>query len=330
MQETIRQIGERAALARIIPLLPSGDSTLLGPGDDAAIVAAPDGRFLVTTDTMIEGPDFRSAWHSWHDLGWKAAATNLSDIAAMGARPHSLVVALAVPGATPVVELEHFARGLHDACAALAPGCGVVGGDLGTSDAITIAITAFGDLSGHEPVLRSGARAGDQIVVAGTIGRAASGLSRLFAEASEDGIAVPASERLLADPLVRTQFAPVPPVYLGVHLRELGATSMLDVSDGLVLDAHRIAVASGVRMNVFASAIDAHRATGVSTEAALFGGEDHALLCTLPAGVAVPEGAFVIGAVETLSGEEPAVTLDGAAIAIRGWDPFEGVPAEEV
>ena len=89
-------------------------ATLVGPGDDAAVLAAPDGRYVVTTDMMVHGPDFRLAWSTPYDLGWKAAATNLSDVAAMGAVPTALVVAIAAPADTPVAELEAIADGLRD------------------------------------------------------------------------------------------------------------------------------------------------------------------------------------------------------------------------
>ncbi len=160
MTDTLGDAGESAALARIFPRLPAASAQLLGPGDDAAVLAAPDGRVVITTDMMIHGPDFRLAWSSAHDLGWKAAASNLSDVAAMGARPTALVVALAAPESTTIEFLEQFADGLRDGCAALAPGCGVIGGDLSVSPTLTIAVTAFGDLEGREPVLRSGARVG--------------------------------------------------------------------------------------------------------------------------------------------------------------------------
>ena len=88
-------------MQRIFPRLPDAEVTVVGPGDDAAVLAAPDGRYVVTTDTMVHGPDFRLAWSTPHDLGWKAAATNLSDVAAMGARPTALVVAVAAPPDTP-------------------------------------------------------------------------------------------------------------------------------------------------------------------------------------------------------------------------------------
>ena len=94
---TIAELGESAVLGRILPRLAPGDAALLGPGDDAAVVAAADGRFVVTTDLLVHGPDFRLAWSTPFDLGWKAAATNLTDVAAMGARPTALVVAIAAP-----------------------------------------------------------------------------------------------------------------------------------------------------------------------------------------------------------------------------------------
>ncbi|HEY6801205.1 MAG TPA: AIR synthase related protein, partial [Agromyces sp.] len=179
---TIAELGESAVLARILPRLRPGDAALLGAGDDAAVVAAADGRFVVTTDLLVHGPDFRLAWSTPFELGWKAAATNLTDVAAMGARPTALVVAIAAPPATPVAVLEGFADGMREGLATLAPGSGVVGGDLSASAVLTIAVTAFGDLEGRAPVLRSGARVGDLVAHAGARGDAARGLALLFAE----------------------------------------------------------------------------------------------------------------------------------------------------
>ena len=125
---TLGFLGESAVLSRIFPRLPAAAAQLLGPGDDAAVVAAPDGRFVITTDLMVHGPDFRLAWSLPHDLGWKAAASNLADVAAMGAVPTALVVAIAAPADSPVSLLEGIADGFRDACAAFAPQCGVVGG----------------------------------------------------------------------------------------------------------------------------------------------------------------------------------------------------------
>lgn len=312
--DSLGSIGESATLQRIFPRLPAADAQLLGPGDDAAVIAAPDGRYVVTTDMMIHGPDFRLAWSTPHDLGWKAAATNLSDVAAMGARPTALVVAIAAPSTSPVSLLEGIADGLRDACAALAPGCGVVGGDLSVSSVLTIAVTAFGDLEGRAPVLRSGADIGDVVAVSGLLGDAALGLHLLFERAVDasgepDAAAASALRAEFPGP-IGAQLAPSPPIADGVAAALAGATAMLDLSDGLVLDARRLALASGV-------AIDFDPA---KTEA-LEGGESHALLATFPPGTTLPGGFRAIGRV--VAGE--GVLVAGAPYERRGgWDPYEG------
>lgn len=324
--DTLGTVGEIAALTRIIPRLPASDATLLGPGDDAAVLAAPDGRFVVTTDMMIHGPDFRRAWSTMHDLGWKAAATNLSDIAAMGARPTSLVVALAAPAETPVSELEAFADGLADACATLAPGCGVVGGDLSVSHTLTIAVTAFGDLEGRGPVRRDGARPGDVVAVSGPLGLAAQGLALLFEHGVDDEGAPDASAaaRLRSEhpvPLA-AQLTPHPPIADGPAAALAGATAMLDLSDGLALDARRVARASDVIIHLDGRALAEH-GTGVL---ALTGGEDHSLFATFPPEVELPGGFVAVGVVAAVDdhvGGHPAVLVDGHVVDERGgWDPF--------
>lgn len=309
---TLGELGETATLARIIPRLPTAPAALVGAGDDAAVVAAPDGRYVVTTDMMIHGPDFRLAWSGPADLGWKAAATNLSDVAAMGARPTALVVALAAPRDTEVAFLESFADGLREACEALAPGCGVVGGDLSVSEVLTVAVTAFGDLEGRAPVLRSGARVGDVVAVSGALGLAAEGLRLLFHEAVVDGVPDGDAFAALAarEPgLVDSQLRPRPPVADGPAAVRAGATSMLDVSDGLARDAARIAEASGVEL-----------ALAGLTQIELHGAEDHGLLATFPPGVALPGGFRAIGNVVAGAG----VTLDGHPVDASGWDPYAG------
>lgn len=313
---TLGELGESAVLARIFPRLPDAASALLGPGDDAAVVAAPDGRFVVTTDTMVHGPDFRHAWSSPFQLGWKAAATNLSDVAAMGARPTALVVALVAPASTPVSWLELFADGLREGCAAMAPGCGVVGGDLSVSERLTIAVTAFGDLEGRAPVLRSGARAGDVVTVSGELGDAARGLQLLFERgvdaAGEPDAGAASALRPAFDRELDAQLAPTPPIASGPVAARAGATAMMDVSDGLALDARRMADASGVVIELDAAS--------VGSALALTGGEDHALLATFPADAALPAGFRVIGRV--LAGE-PELRVDGRRFDARGgWDPY--------
>jgi thiamine-monophosphate kinase len=314
--DTLGSIGERAVLGRLFPRLPTASAALLGPCDDAAIVATPDGRVVITTDMMIHGPDFRLAWSTPHDLGWKAAASNLSDVAAMGAVPTALVVALAAPADTLVSVLEQFADGLRDGCASLAPGCGVVGGDLSVSRTLTIAVTAFGDLQGRDAVLRSGARVGDVVAVSGVLGRAAAGLALLFEQAVVDG--VPDADAALAlkrhhPELVAAQLAPRPPIADGKNAAVAGATSMIDLSDGLALDALRVARASGIGIDFSSGA--------VGSRMALDGGEDHSLLATFPPGAVLPGGFRSIGAV--VAGE--GILVDGIPYDVHsGWDPYAG------
>ncbi|HMH58720.1 MAG TPA: thiamine-phosphate kinase [Galbitalea sp.] len=318
--ETLGSIGEAATLARIFPRLPAASTALVGPGDDAAVLAAPDGRYVVTTDMMIHGPDFRLAWSSAHDLGWKAAASNLADVAAMGAVPTGLVVALAAPVDTAIGFLEQFADGLRDGCAAMAPGCGVVGGDLSVSPTLTIAVTAFGDLEGRAPVLRSGARVGDVVAVSGGIGAAGEGIRRLFSDALLDGVPDAALAAALrgAYPDVAVQLAPTPPIADGRLAALGGATSMIDLSDGLALDARRVAIASGVALDLLLDA--------VGSEHDLAGGEDHSLLATFAPDSVLPGGFRAIGRVVEGSG----ILIDGVPYEARGgWDPYQGWDGED-
>ena len=317
--ETVAQVGENEALKRTIARLNSSEHALVGPGDDSAVISAPDGRFTVTTDTLIEGHDFKLDWSTGYDLGWKAVASNLADVAAMGAVPTALVVALSVPGTTPVTWLEHFADGLKAACLALAPGCGVVGGDLAASEQVMISVAAHGSLEGREPVLRSGAQIGDIVAVAGTLGRAAAGLA-LLESGNRDAVSA-------YDDLVNIQRRPNPPIQAGVAAAIAGATAMLDLSDGLARDAARIAKASSVTIQIdpmhlqgfeavleeSARAIDANPSDWV-----IGGGEDHSLLATFPADATLPRAFKPIGVVLP---QGPAPVMLGAqALPERGWD----------
>jgi thiamine-monophosphate kinase len=212
-----------------------------------------------------------------------------------------------------------LADGLRAACRDLAPGCRVEGGDLTVSDTLTIAVTALGALAGRTPVLRSGARAGDVVAVAGELGAAARGLRILFERFTDaDGHPVPVDESRL-DPgeraAVGSQLRPAPPVWLGPEAADAGATAMMDVSDGLVLDASRLAAASGVTV-----AIDSARLRP-DAESALTGGEDHALLATFPPERTPPRGFRAIGRV--LGRGDEAVLIDGQPFTGRGgWDPY--------
>ena len=321
--ETISSLGENESLRRTISRLNSSSNALVGPGDDSAVISAPDGKFVVTTDTLVEGHDFKTEWSSGYDLGYKAVASNIADVAAMGAVPTSLVVAVAAPGHTEISWLEAFADGLRDACEKLAPGCGVVGGDLAASQQIVIAVAAHGSLEGREPVLRSGAKVGDVIAVAGTLGRAAAGLA-LLQSGNQDAIHA-------YDDWVNVQRRPQPPVAAGVDAAKAGATSMLDISDGLAKDATRIAKASNVTIQIdplqlqgfeavieeAARAIDADPMHWVLT-----GGEDHSLLATFPADAKLPRAFKPIGVVLP-QGAAPLM-LGAQPLPELGWDSIRG------
>jgi thiamine-monophosphate kinase len=274
------------------------NGVLVGPGDDAAVVAAPDGRVVVSTDVLVEGRHFRRDWSSAHDVGVRAAAANMADIAAMGAHPTGLTVGLAAPVDLPVAWVLELARGL--AAEAAAAGAVVVGGDMVRSDTLVVSVTALGRLDGRPPVLRSGARPGDVLVVAGRLGWAAAGL-RLLADGTGD-----------EGPLVDAHRRPLPPYGWGPRLAALGATAMLDVSDGLLQDAGHLAAASGVRLDLRLSALRPLGPSGGSDDDLLTGGDDHALLAALPeaavGGLTGPDAPVVVGSV--LAGE--GVTVDGA------------------
>lgn len=315
----VGDLDERTVLAHILDRVGPTDA-LLGPGDDAAVLAAPGGRIVASVDTLVHGPDFRTAWTDGFSLGWKAAAVNLADIAAMGARPTSLLVALAMPPETTLGEVGAIADGLRAACAELAPGCAVDGGDLAVSDTLTVAVTALGVLEGSGPVTRSGARDGDVLAVSGRLGPAARGLSLLF-ERFRDGEGRPIPPRtadLTADERgdLDAQLRPRPPIADGRRAAEAGATAMMDVSDGLLLDAARMARASSVTLDIDSAAL------GGDVSTALTGGEDHALLATFPAGVRLPGSFAAIGRVR--DGAAPGVLVDGEEPRGRGgWDPYQ-------
>lgn len=318
---TIFELGESEALRRAISHFKPGSHTLVPSGDDAAVIRS-EGKYVVTTDTMVQGRDFRLDLSSARQLGVKAVATNLADVVAMGAKPTAIVVALVVPESTKVSWLEEFAQGLQSGIDSLFPGCEVVGGDLAAGDQIVIAVTAHGELEA-DPVLRSGAKVGDQVVVAGTLGRAAAGLDLLLAPDPTLAAAYPE--------WVSIQLAPNPPLQTGLELAAL-ASSMLDISDGLSTDAARIAKASGVTLKLRSSSLLGYEAVlelaaqsmtarGFSANErdwVLNGGEDHSFLATVPAGTKLPLGCKVIG--EVVAQETSAVLLDDQPLSPKGWD----------
>lgn len=242
----------------------------VGIGDDAAVFAAPGPRLIFTTDTMVEGVDFELSYFPAVDLGWKVMAINASDVAAMGARPSKAVATLCVPATTPVGFLEDLAEGLGQGCTAT--GAELVGGDISSSDRISLGVAMLGSV--ERPVLRSGARAGDAICVTGCLGGAAGGLHLLSRDDDARG------------PLVERHRRPAARVAEASALRNFDVSSMLDVSDGLVVDLERLMEASGTGCEVDLGKlpVDPHLADVPAldeVETALFGGEDLELLFTM-------------------------------------------------
>jgi thiamine-monophosphate kinase len=339
---TVAALGEdglvRGVIARYAPP-PAG--VLVGPGDDAAVLDLP-GRSVISTDTLVEGYDFLRTWSSAHDVGVKTAAQNLADVAAMGATPFALVVSLATPGDLPAVWARDLADGLADECARA--GAAVVGGDVSQAGEIVVTGTAVGLLPGPA-VLRSGARAGDVVALAGVTGPSAAGLALLRAghSAGESAAGESAAGESAAGEsathdghagLVRAHLAPRPDYPAGVVAAAAGATAMIDISDGLLRDARRVAEASGVVLDLdpaaLAPAADLLAAAstlgdeGLAFGWVLSGGEDHALLACFPAGVAVPAPFRPIGEVRA-QGEAGPMGAIGAAGVLVGGRPHDGV-----
>jgi len=311
---TVGMTGEFGLIDRVTSRLPTGAATLLGPGDDAAVVAAPDGRVVASTDVLVEGRHFRRDWSSATDVGHRAAAANLADIVAMGAAPTALLVGLCAPPDLDVRWAEELADGLG--AEADLVGAGVVGGDVSSSPVLTIAVTALGDLRGQAPVTRAGAQRGDLVALAGRIGYAAAGYTILCRGFRSPKVLVEAHRR------------PLVPYAAGPQAAQLGATAMIDVSDGLLADLGHIAEASKVGIEVWREAFvvpdqmrDAAAALGVDPFGwILAGGDDHALAATFRPDVELPDGWQVVGVV-TETGE---VTVDGRPYADgpSGWDHF--------
>jgi thiamine-monophosphate kinase len=235
-------------------------------------------------------------------VGRKAAAASLADIAAMGGIATSLVVGFGAPGDLPAAWAVSCAAGIREEAALV--GAALVGGDVVEAPQVVISVTALGDLEGRAPVLRSGARAGDVVALAGRIGWSAAGLALL-----SRGFRSP---KVLVD----AHRFPQPPYAAGPLAAVAGATSMIDISDGLVADARHVAQASGVRIELDTIGWEVPEPLQAAASAynvdprewMLTGGEDHALLATFAATSDVPPGFAVIGRV--VAGE-PAVSVDG-------------------
>jgi thiamine-monophosphate kinase len=310
--------GEFGVIDAITGHLPPTLGVEVGPGDDAAVVHAPDGRVVFSCDIYVVGVHFRTDWGTADEIGRRCAIAAMADICAMGGMPTALVVGLAAPSDTPLELVTGIGDGL--AVAAGEYGAGLVGGDLSRSDRLTVSVTVLGDMRGARPVLRSGAQPGQVLALAGRIGHAAAGLD-VLSRGFRSPIAVVAAYKV-----------PEPPLSAGPIAAVMGATSMIDISDGLLADLGHIAAASHVSIDVSTAAltvpqrlVEVASALGKDPMAWLLtGGEDHALAATFPTGADLPAPWQRIGTVgEARSDGLPAVTVDGAAYdAAAGYAHF--------
>lgn len=310
---TVGELGEFKLIAAIQERLGKTNpaKVSVGVGDDSAVVSALGNKAVACIDVLSQGVHFRLDWSSANDIGRKAAAANLADIFAMGANPTALLVGLALPESTEVAWVLELADGLASEAAKV--DVQVVGGDIVRSDTITVSVTALGELDGANPVLRSGAKPGDTIAVAGKLGYSAAGFLML-----SRGFRSPRN-------LVNAHRAPEPAYELAKLAKH--ATSMIDVSDGLLADGLHIATASGVQLHIDSSALTigeelsaaASAFNGNALEWVLNGGEDHAFLATFKTALDVPSGWEIIG---TVVAGQPEIQVDGVPTNPIGWDHF--------
>lgn len=298
-----------------------GPEVIVGPGDDAAVLDAPSGQLVLTADALIEGVHFDLGFTSARDLGYKAVVVNVSDIAAMGASPRAAVVTLALSPQLEAAWVMELYGGMREAADEYA--LWIVGGDLTRGDLVALSVTVAGDVSPGRAVTRSGARPGDLVAVTGTLG------------ASAGGLRVAAGGRVRTETdraLLRAHLRPAARVGEGAVLARHGATSMMDVSDGLAKDLVRLAAASGVRARLRIA--DVPVADGATEAEALGGGEDYELLVTLPglptleAAVAELRDAYGVGLtrIGDVEAGDGVVALgdDGVERPLdpTGWDHF--------
>jgi thiamine-monophosphate kinase len=303
---TVSDVGEFGLIRLLTRRFDQGPQVYVGPGDDAAVLRAPKGHVVVSTDLLVEGRHFRREWADATDIGRRAAAQNLSDINAMGGRATALTVGIACPPDLPAQWLLDLADGIAEESALV--GASVVGGDLTAGSEVVVAVTVLGECA-VAPVLRSGAQPGNVLAIAGRQGWAAAGLAVLGRGFRSPRVLVQAHQR------------PQPPYEAGPAAAGAGATSMIDVSDGLVADVGHLAEDSGVAIDIESAAFTLDEplqavgaALGVDPmQFVLGGGEDHPLVATFPAGATLPDGFREIGRVGARAGGAPAVTVDGAA-----------------
>lgn len=330
-------VSEDQLIEAISRLLSGGESgVVVGIGDDAAVVEPGSGSLVLTTDLLADGVHFERGVISARDLGAKAITVNVSDVAAMAASPRYALVAIAVPVDVEAAWVMELIGGMRDACAEYA--VALVGGDTNRADLLVLSVAVVGEVAPGRALLRSGARAGNRIVVTGELGAAAGGLALSRAEPDLTSVALSAPwGRALVEALER----PVARVGEAQILARSGATAMMDLSDGLAKDLSRLCESSGVGARVTVDAVpisaalvDGASAMGVNAlSLALSGGEDYELLATMPAGSVEAAATRLLedfGVRLTVVGEvteEPrlvSVDAEGrtSELALEGWDHF--------
>ena len=312
---TLAEAGEFGLIAELTADPPLNEAVLVGPGDDAALLAV-EGPVLTSIDVLVEGVHFRRDWSSALDVGRKAVAVNVADIEAMGGRAIGIVVGFSAPPELPREWARDLTAGIRQECRAAE--VSLVGGDVTRGRDIVISVSVLGVLDGRQPVLRSGAAPGQVVAVAGRLGWAAAGLAVLGR-----GFRSPRA-------VVEAYRVPQVPYGAGAAAAAAGATAMIDVSDGLLADLGHVAAASQVLIDVDATSLTVPEplqavasATGTDPLGLILtGGEDHALAACFGSTGAVPAGWQVIGSVSAPA-EEPAVLVNGAPWAgAAGFDHF--------
>lgn len=307
------EFSESEVIAELSKIFTRHDSrVLIGIGDDAAVVASPRQKTVITTDMAVEGVHFRREWSTPDEIGQKITAANLADVFAMGATPEHLVVAIALTGHESMVWIKALARGIEmeaRSCDVL-----VIGGDIVRGPVITISMTAIGQVD--KPIVRSGARVGDEIVVSNLPGWSAAGLFLL-----QHNINVSALQPARCVERALAQFR-APSVLYSDAIALQGAHAMCDISDGLLIQAAQMAISSKFVLNSDLIRLhpDFADLTGLAAQVGAdvwdwiaAGGEDHAFLAT---GIDLP--GFVIGEVEQGSGVE----LYGVTKSPKGFSHF--------
>lgn len=298
-------------------------------GDDAAAITFPDGPIteLYTTDTMVDGVHFTTATTPWQDLGWKAIASNISDVAAMGGDPVGALITLGLPPNTAVADVKELYAGMMEICGEY--GARIIGGDMVRSPVAFVTVALSGIASGT-PMVRTAAEPGHLVAVTGPVGSSAGGLRQLLAGAASDQDA--------ESELIRQHRRPRPHIAAGKTLVSAGVRSAMDVSDGLADDLGKLCSASGVSALIQADQVPMLPALKSAfpddrLDLALYGGEDYVLLFTAPPDIMdvaireLPHGAAVVG--EITEGRAGAVSVrDSSGKPVErggtGWDHFAG------